>query len=522
MDSLSKSSSACRSDRNEYHESDDDDDDDDSVIESFPRVDFHGVDFDTQPIESTDHLDNNKQSYHDKLVYAERQMAFANYSEIVTTSKTLASESLSELGTWLEEGNYARALKHSAMSSRLFSNDLGANNTASSTSLTVHQILRRNVIAIGEESLEACIELELIGIAALNLFLQSNYTGPSLLDADEAVKLEGIHPHSCFIPYLSLSSSDKPNAHNNPTTTKDSTSASLYQNAILSELAVDGHWPCPVSNHPYFLLIARSILGTLADPNRTSSMQDSLLDEESSFESKINHLTASSMFVKHTKQLQAVPLWSGRAVVAHVRLLQTRQPPVTLWNEAEFVFQQCMETYKCSSLPVNSNNHNGDVPNPEAATIMLEWGLAEHHFDRPKKGKLSFLKARDWSGLDMEITGATGTRTKYQVKATAQMLVRAKSTKTTNDEDKADEKGGEEKDDIGAVDDRNTIREQMIEHPEDGILLEKIRFDDEKENKVQDLNILDQSILLALCLDVKNNNPADGLTGEEMGAFLGK
>ena len=62
----------------------------------------------------------------------------------------------------------------------------------------------------------------------------------------------------------------------------------------------------------------------------------------------------------------------------------------------------------------------------------------------------------------------------------------------------------------------------MIEHSEDGILLEKIKFDDEKEHEIQELNILDQTILLALCLDVKNSNPADGLTGEEMGAFLAR
>ena len=66
------------------------------------------------------------------------------------------------------------------------------------------------------------------------------------------------------------------------------------------------------------------------------------------------------------------------------------------------------------------------------------------------------------------------------------------------------------------------LKTQMIEHGEDGILLEKVKFDDEKENIVSRLSILDQAILLALCLDVKNNNPADGLTGEQMGAYLAR
>jgi tetratricopeptide (TPR) repeat protein len=66
------------------------------------------------------------------------------------------------------------------------------------------------------------------------------------------------------------------------------------------------------------------------------------------------------------------------------------------------------------------------------------------------------------------------------------------------------------------------IKSQMIEHEEEGILLERIKFDDEKENNVTRLSILDQSILLSLCLDVKNNNPADGLTAEQMGAYLAR
>jgi tetratricopeptide (TPR) repeat protein len=61
----------------------------------------------------------------------------------------------------------------------------------------------------------------------------------------------------------------------------------------------------------------------------------------------------------------------------------------------------------------------------------------------------------------------------------------------------------------------------MIEHDEEeGILLERVKYEDEMDNKVETLTILDQAILLALCLDVKNDNPMDGLTGEQMGAYL--
>ena len=51
-------------------------------------------------------------------------------------------------------------------------------------------------------------------------------------------------------------------------------------------------------------------------------------------------------------------------------------------------------------------------------------------------------------------------------------------------------------------------------------LHESIQFNDPSLNDVNPLTKLDQAILLALCLDVKNTNPADGLTGEQMAPFL--
>jgi thioredoxin-like negative regulator of GroEL len=82
-------------------------------------------------------------------------------------------------------------------------------------------------------------------------------------------------------------------------------------------------------------------------------------------------------------------------------------------------------------------------------------------------------------------------------------------------------------DNEGSADpDKNAyIEKQMIKHDDvsdDALLLEKIKFEEEQDNAHYNLSILDQSILLALCLDVKNDNPMDGLTGEQMGGFLAR
>ena len=74
-------------------------------------------------------------------------------------------------------------------------------------------------------------------------------------------------------------------------------------------------------------------------------------------------------------------------------------------------------------------------------------------------------------------------------------------------------------------DKNDRIEKQMIKHDDvsdDALLLEKIKFDDDQDNAHYNLSILDQSIILALCLDVKNDNPMDGLTGEQMGGFLAR
>jgi tetratricopeptide (TPR) repeat protein len=167
----------------------------------------------------------------------------------------------------------------------------------------------------------------------------------------------------------------------------------------------------------------------------------------------------------------------------------------------EETFKTCLVLY-CETTISSSE---------EAATVLLEWGLAQHHFDRPGQGKKSFDEARKRSGLEMLVTGSIGKRTKFQQKATAQMVVRAKSTAVTTEPPVSDD-----------AEHKDAIKGQLVKHSEEEILLERINFEDDHDNTIHALNILDQSILLALCLDVKNNNPSDGLTSEQMGAFLAR
>lgn len=106
-----------------------------------------------------------------------------------------------------------------------------------------------------------------------------------------------------------------------------------------------------------------------------------------------------------------------------------------------------------------------------------------HSVSDNKNSKLCFQKAKDATGLQVELTGAMGTRTKYQVEKKAQLVVRATSR-------------------ISSVgDDQDKDKEQqptpvVVPMDEDVHLLEKIKLDDDEIE--QNLRTVDQAILLSL------------------------
>eukprot|EP00977_Amphora_coffeiformis_P013024 scaffold3337_cov169-Amphora_coffeaeformis.AAC.34 len=427
------------------------DDDSDTGV-PFASVDFSGVNFDQAEGSATP----------SPLTVWEESLAFQQFDWATKQDTETEHEEILETGKLLAVGKYAHVLRNKALS-RLFK---AVGTTASESSDT--SVFDRIVASTTEQagSTEEAFQLEMAGVAALNLFLQANYTGPALADTEG-----GMEAFADILPHAPLREVLKATEQGNTSITVTQKS-SAFQNAVLAQLAVDGDWPCQVCEVPFFLLIARAIFDGLAVPT--------------------------------VPLAGGVHLWRSRALVAHQRLLQIREASATLAKSTDEAFAQCV-TFFCVS-----DSSSADTINPRAATVLLEKGMADHHLERTGKGRKFFVQAQHQSGLQVEVTGATGKRTKFQQEATAQLLVRAKST-AANPE--TEEKKQEEKE---------IVKGQLIEHSEEEILLERIKFEDDKENEVLTLNTLDQSIVLALCLDVKNSNPTDGLTAEEMGAFLAR
>lgn len=429
----------------------------------FANFDLTGVDF--------DHSDENYNLDQEDASALEMELAFLTGG---TENKVYedGSKRLCEVVYLVSNGRYVDALKSQA-AMRLFT-DPSVEVTGDNFKKTIEAILSRI------NSVSEFVEAEFIAIAAFSLFLQLNYTGPMF---DDMTSLDCVNPHSGFAKCLNFSSSDIEEKKESITGKKDT----KYHNSVLAELAVDGMWPCQVAEAPYLLLLSRHILATLSDPARKDWLAKDKTTE-----------TAPPQFFAMTSKLKAASIWSARAGVAHERLLLSREPTDTLWGEVEHTFSKCIQLFE------GENNQT-------RATIFLEYGLACYHFDREKIGKNLFVQAMTMSGLSVEVTGAEGKRTKFQRKATAQMVVRATSA---NQETKVIEK-------VKAKSDEQ-VKSQMVELSEDNILFERVKFEEESENEVGNLTVLDQAILMALCLDVKNNNPSDGLTAEEMHAYLSR
>ena len=554
---------SCEDDLSTHTGSSYDSDDDDLV---FATLDLKGVDFDDTPSSKTV-VDEDDMSW----IQLERQVLLYDAHQIPVQndpSKFLEDKEsgLSELVECLNTGRYIDALRGKS-ASFLFSKSDPKTSTLDPGNIST--AIRQKLVAFCT-TLERCLEAQMIGVSALNLFLQLNYTGPTLeknLDstAEMTTKesiLANINPHPLFESYLILS--PEPTSSEETKTNHDTDSSSdekgdgtsksdeptftkamnKYQNTVLSHLSVDGEWPCQVCETPYFLLLSRIILSTLADPlrkdwthsvdatespttNNENNTTDPILVKRE--KSDFNSVDMPDSFLANTSKLTLAHLWSARATVAHQRLLQCDEPSLTLWKEAEEMFQKCIDSFCFPMKELNTNKENPKIKGEDeisryhshqgmAARIMLEWGLAQHHFDRDGKGKKSFQQAREYSGVKIEVMGAKGKRTKFQTEHKAQMLVRAFSTAPVLDSGENNEKHEEKSSDEVK---RDMIKAKEIQHDEEEILLDRVHFEDDQYNvtrgKLQDL---DQAILLALCLDVKNDNPIDGLTGEQMGGYL--
>ncbi|KAI0758192.1 tetratricopeptide repeat domain 27 [Fomes fomentarius] len=305
-------------------------------------------------------------------------------------------------------------------------------------------------------------------VASLHAFIQANWTGPDL----DIKPLEVL----ALTPELSqLVNEDL-----------------LHQKSV-AELAHGGEPAYHLSKFPVFLQLAQVLLDT------------------------------------PFQHLQSVPWWKLRTWRIHQQLLDEPVPvPPEIFTAVSPLF--------------DSFATEPDL----AGRLSLEKGLLEHYVGHDKSAADYFVRAARATQLEYELTGALGKRTKFQQHDVTQLILLAESRVRGDGTDpvhEVDTSGASPEGDStrGPAGSAN-VPEPVI--PEtlplnDDTLLEQTAFTSSSASTSATaapgsrlthvdpasqpaLHPLDQSILLALCLNVKNTSPAHGLTAEQMSPYVAR
>ncbi|CBJ32334.1 conserved unknown protein [Ectocarpus siliculosus] len=437
------------------------------------------------------------------------------------------------------------------------------------------------------------------GAAALCLFLQENYAGPELgADRTEAICAW------CADVLVGTYGGGGGGVGEEGAAGRGGGGGGggVAQDLANIALTCDGELPYPQSSLPGSLVLARTILMAVAGtgtgrrntpghtaPTAASPEREAPVWSPDGFSFAVLPAAAGGSavaaggagcgdsseesFQEAVGSLSSAEWWSGRACVTHARLLiSSSGRSETLWREARGLFGRAVSLFGGGAGPAVAGGGGGsggaEVARRVSGQVWLEWGLAQHHFQDPSKGKESFARAKEASGLTAGLTGALGKRTKYQQSQIAQLVLVASSAtpvgedaghetapvapppppappvpagETTSAETPSggDGEGGSTEAataaGAGAIgagpelgmstavgeEGRRAAARRTV-HAEDSALLEDISFvqrDLENPGKLQDVDL---AIILGLCLDVSNSNPRDGLTNEQMTPYIAR
>ncbi|KAJ9123698.1 hypothetical protein QFC24_003472 [Naganishia onofrii] len=349
-------------------------------------------------------------------------------------------------------------------------------------------------INVGEEETETGLVMLLIAIACLQAFVQLNWTGPSLGFALRDVFPAGVFPD------------EKGQAGGSEAKTGTGNKDDEGLHAVtIPLLALGGEPAYHLARYPTLLLLAVRFISNL----RSSVDSGKLV-------------------------IETLPLWELRASRVHQSILD--EPvgfPDSLLPSVEALLSDS------STFPLSQALRT---------TITIELGLAYHLTGYDKSASNQFLLAGRENGLEYQLTGALGKKTKFQVKDLSQLVLLARSRPELEQEvvEKGQtNRGSQEEHDNAAATVEQTSSDQTgqpRDMPEtlalnDDTLLEHTEFTSSSVSAAPGqslpsrltsldpaqqpaLDPLDQCLLIDLCLAQHNTTPENGLTASQMAPYL--
>ncbi|GBG32346.1 Tetratricopeptide repeat protein 27 [Hondaea fermentalgiana] len=234
--------------------------------------------------------------------------------------------------------------------------------------------------------------------------------------------------------------------------------------------------------------------------------------------------------------------WAARSAVVHQETLEAKDAAApSLEQEAERGFRRTLRAV--------------DLMYPDdkllLASVWIECGVARHKFKAADRAKQAFAEAKEAAQLNIQMTGALGKRTKFQRQEKTQLILLAASSTTkqpspsesasatttsaavtppsssSSSSAPAPVEGEEDPsaEGMGQTSVLGIPKIKLEEVDAETPLHEQVQLgaevdDEEARMRRGTLSLLDQCIVLGLCMDVKNSYAMEGLTAEEMLAYV--
>ncbi|KAJ2711140.1 hypothetical protein H4R19_003392, partial [Coemansia spiralis] len=379
---------------------------------------------------------------------------------------------------------------------------------------------------------DAWKQITMVGAACLNAFAQTNWTGPELR-LDPAALLPRALAGRWQETFITVAQPELAEGAAKHEVGRRDQRGRVYLGAVQSEertmldrallrlLEVDGEEAYALAPRPLYLYLARLLLVDIpavggwlperdaAAPSahwwaaRTLVMQQSLLDYPA--QTLMDQIVAH--FAQARKCMPASPASTAPTAErgSGAEDLADDAGPIEDANGADATDEEASDADKGANDTGASENGEWDsVPVNDRelwSRYLVELGVVYVQCKMVLDARQHFAQAQAASGLQWQMTGAKGRRTRFQRADVVQLVLLATSAR----------RAGEAH---GAVPESMELN--------DDTLLEQVQLADQESELANqaDLATIDKCILLALCLNVQNENPTHGLTSEQMMPFV--